>query len=115
VFFAVCCDVGYHVYQETNEPEDKRDISRCLVHNTVFQLIASLALPAFIIHTGVHQAQRSFKKMGRYTKWGPTVVGLAMIPFLPPLVDYPAEVVIDTGFAYAWPHPVRYLPARPPC
>jgi fission process protein 1 len=105
----VCCDVGYHVYQETQLPETApKSISRCVVHNTVFQLIASLALPAFIIHSGVHQAQRSFKKLGRYTKWGPTVVGLAMIPFLPACVDYPAEVVIDTGFAYTWPHPVRY-------
>ena len=114
-------------------------MGRCFVHNTFFQLIASLgkrsrnphrnsisgdvsdrllvitALPAFIIHTGVHQAQVAFKKMGRYTKWGPTVVGLAMIPFLPPLVDYPAEVIIDTGFAYAWPHPVRHPPARHRC
>ena len=106
----VCCDVGYHVYQETQLPDDVpggKNVPRCFVHNTVFQLIASLALPAFIIHAGVHQAQRTFKKLGRYTKWGPTVVGLAMIPFLPTCVDYPAEVIIDTGFAYAWPHPVR--------
>lgn len=106
----VICDISYHVYQETQLPEDVdggKDIARCFVHNTVFQLIASLALPAFIIHSGVHQAQRTFKKLGRYTKWGPTVVGLAMIPFLPACVDYPAEVVIDTGFAYVWPHPVR--------
>ena len=106
----VICDISYHVYQETKLPEDidgGKDIARCFVHNTVFQLIASLALPAFIIHSGVHQAQRTFKKLGRYTKWGPTVVGLAMIPFLPGCVDYPAEVAIDTGFAYAWPHPVR--------
>lgn len=106
----VLCDVGYHVYQETCLPDDcpgGKNIPRCLVHNTVFQLIASLALPAFIIHTGVHQAQRGFKKLGRYTKWGPTIVGLAMIPFLPACVDYPAEVLIDTGFAYAWPHPVK--------
>ena len=106
----VCCDVGYHVYQETQLPDDVaggKNVPRCVVHNTVFQLIASLALPAFIIHAGVHQAQRTFKKLGRYTKWGPTVVGLAMIPFLPTCVDYPAEVIIDTGFAYAWPHPVR--------
>ncbi len=105
----VICDISYHVYQEAQLPEDVdggKNIPRCFVHNTVFQLIASLALPAFIIHAGVHQAQRGFKKLGRYTKWGPTVVGLAMIPFLPACVDYPAEVIIDTGFAYAWPHPV---------
>ena len=126
------CDVGYHTHQEMHLAEDvPKSVPRCIVHNTVFQLIASLALPAFIIHAGVHQAVRGFKKIGRFTKWGPTVVsvpaepripalpvgrrptgcvrvwqvGLGMIPFLPATVDYPAEVAIDTAFAYAWPHP----------
>ena len=82
-----------------------KSVPRCAVHTTVFQLIASLALPAFIIHSGVHGAHRLCHKMNRFTKWGPTVVGLGMIPFLPACVDYPAEVAIDTAFAYAWPHP----------
>ena len=47
------CDIGYHVYHEQNVPETElKSVPRCLVHTTVFQLIASLALPAFIIHSG---------------------------------------------------------------
>lgn len=102
----VCCDVGYHVHKEYHLPDTApKNVARCAAHTTVFQLIASLALPAFIIHSGVHAAVKTCKKMGRFTKWGPTVVGLGMIPFLPACVDYPAEVIIDTCFAYTWPHP----------
>ena len=75
------CDVGYHTHQEMHLAEDvPKSVPRCIVHNTVFQLIASLALPAFIIHAGVHQAVRGFKKIGRFTKWGPTVVSLRAEP-----------------------------------
>ena len=78
---AVVCDVGYHTHQEMHLAEDvPKSVPRCVVHNTVFQLIASLALPAFIIHAGVHQAVRGFKKIGRFTKWGPTVVSLPAEP-----------------------------------
>ena len=81
---AVVCDVGYHTHQEMHLAEDvPKSVPRCIVHNTVFQLIASLALPAFIIHAGVHQAVRGFKKMGRFTKWGPTVVSLPAEPAPP--------------------------------
>jgi hypothetical protein len=69
----------------------------------VFQGIASLALPMFIIHQTVHAAQYVTKRAGRFTKWGPTVAGLALIPALPYAVDEPAEHVIDTAFDTLWP------------
>lgn len=77
------------------------------VHKLVFHAAVSLALPAFIIHTAVHKshaalAKEAFAKMPRLVKYGPTAIGLGLIPFMP-LVDPPAEHVLDAAFDALWP------------
>lgn len=79
------------------------DVKRALAHASVFQILASIAVPTLVIHTVVHNTQRVTKTMGRYTKWGPTVVGLAVIPFLPSTIDEPIEHAVDAAFDRYWP------------
>ncbi|WWD07870.1 hypothetical protein V865_005977 [Kwoniella europaea PYCC6329] len=70
------------------------------VKRSVFQGIASMALPAFTIHTAVKQAGRQFAKSSNPTlrRWGPTSVGIGIVPFLPYLFDHPVEKLTDLTF-----------------
>jgi len=68
------------------------------------QGLASLAAPFAIIHTAVAGAQKVCKKINRFQRWGPTSVGLAIIPFLPSLVDEPIEEGIHWAFEKYYPH-----------
>ncbi|KAJ7591353.1 mitochondrial 18 KDa protein-domain-containing protein [Mycena floridula] len=70
------------------------------VQRATFQSIASMALPAFTIHTAVKQAKKAFvnAKNPRIKTWGPTVTGLAIVPVLPYLFDHPVEHVTDQAF-----------------
>jgi fission process protein 1 len=101
----ICGDVGLTTYNESLKPEGNP--TRAFVHASVFQGIASLALPMFIIHQAVHAAQYATKRIGRFTKWGPTLAGLALIPALPYAVDEPCEHAIDYVFDQAWPVPLK--------
>mmetsp|Transcript_11194 Transcript_11194/g.30279 ORF Transcript_11194/g.30279 Transcript_11194/m.30279 type:complete len:248 (+) Transcript_11194:88-831(+) len=96
-------DIGYTVYKESKKPG--ADLTRATAHAVCFQGIASLALPAVIIHQTVHAAQGVAKRAGRFTKWGPTLAGLALIPMLPTLLDEPVEHGLEWAFASYWPTP----------
>jgi fission process protein 1 len=63
------------------------------VKRAVFQGVASMALPAFTIHTAVKQAGRRFAtaKSPTVKRWGPTLVGIGIVPFLPYLFDEPVS------------------------
>ena len=57
-------------------------------YKLVFHGLVSLAMPAVIIHSAVHQAhdlfaREAFSKMPRVVKWGPSAVGLGLIPLMP--------------------------------
>ncbi|KAN0127013.1 Mitochondrial 18 KDa protein (MTP18) domain containing protein [Russula decolorans] len=67
-----------------------------------FQSVASMALPAFTIHTAVKQAKKAFDKSSnlRLRAWGPTVTGLAIVPALPYIFDHPVEVAADRAFEW---------------
>lgn len=69
------------------------------VERSTFQLVASLAGPALIIHTAVDMAKHAARKMNRFQKWGPSIFGLAIIPLLPMYLDEPAEHAIEYMFA----------------
>mmetsp|Transcript_21887 Transcript_21887/g.48055 ORF Transcript_21887/g.48055 Transcript_21887/m.48055 type:complete len:204 (-) Transcript_21887:1797-2408(-) len=91
-------DVTYHGYLEQQRGGD---VTRAVVQATTFQLFASLLIPAVLIHQMVHAAQKGFQKLGRFTKWGPSVVGLACIPLMP-LIDHPIEHAVDKAFDSYW-------------
>jgi fission process protein 1 len=55
-----------------------------------------MALPAFTIHTAVRQAGKQFAKSANPTlkRWGPTAVGIGLVPALPYMFDHPVNTII---------------------
>lgn len=76
-----------------NEPTR---LSLVAVKRSVFQGVASMALPAFTIHTAVKQASKAVRNSPnvQLKRWGPTAVGLGIVPALPFLFDHPVSVLI---------------------
>jgi fission process protein 1 len=102
-------DVAYESYktyhrgptpiEAANFSEPTR-VGLAAVQRATFQSIASMALPAFTIHTAVAQSRRAFAKATnvKVKTWGPTFTGLAIIPILPFLFDHPVEKATDHVF-----------------
>jgi fission process protein 1 len=63
------------------------------VKRSVFQGLASMALPAFTIHTAVKQTSNALVNSKNITlkRWGPTAVGIGIVPALPYLFDHPVS------------------------
>jgi len=104
-------DVGYESYKahrrgpsalEAAHFSEPVRIGMVAVERATFQSIASMALPAFTIHTAVKQAKKAFDKVQnpRVRTWGPTFTGLAIVPILPFLFDHPVEHVTDKVFSW---------------
>jgi hypothetical protein len=86
---------------------DSDVLAATAAYKLTFHALVSLAIPAFVIHTAVHKSHAlfsmdAFAAMPRAVKFGPTVVGLGLIPFMP-LIDEPAEHVLEAAFDRAWP------------
>lgn len=81
--------------------EDYRTV---MLQRGIFQTLASMALPAFTIHSVVRYSGRALKDVRnvRVRTWGPVGLGLSIVPFLPRLFDKPVEnaveLVFHTGF-----------------
>ncbi|KAG9048248.1 hypothetical protein FS837_000384 [Tulasnella sp. UAMH 9824] len=102
-------DVAYESYkayrkgptatEAANFSETTR-IGMLATKRAVFQSIASMALPAFTIHTVVKQAGKAFKNVQnpRLKLWGPTFIGLSCVPALPYVFDHPVEHITDKAF-----------------
>ena len=69
-------------------------LTQVIVERATFQAVASMAVPTLVIHTAVDVAKKASRKMGRFQKWGPSVVGLSIIPLLPLYLDEPVEHAI---------------------
>ncbi|KAI0068971.1 hypothetical protein BV25DRAFT_1792807 [Artomyces pyxidatus] len=104
-------DVGYESYKahrrgpspiEAAHFSEPTRIGMIAVKRATFQSIASMALPAFTIHSAVKQAKKVFDKSTnrRLRSWGPTFTGLAIVPALPYLFDHPVEVATDRIFEW---------------
>ncbi|EJU06174.1 hypothetical protein DACRYDRAFT_19454 [Dacryopinax primogenitus] len=102
-------DVSYEVYKsyrkgptplEAQSFSEPARLSLMAVKRGSFQAIASMALPALTIHTVVRMCTSAFKdvKNVRLKAWGPTMTGLAVVPFLPIFFDKPVEHVLDRSF-----------------
>jgi len=104
-------DVGFETYKahrqgpsplEAAHFSEPTRVGMVAVKRAIFQSIASMALPAFTIHTAVAQARKALisAKNTRIKTWGPTITGLAIVPVLPYLFDHPIEKVTDTAFEW---------------
>jgi len=96
----VFCDIGYHGWLAQMK---KQDVSRALAHSSTFQFFGSVLVPFGVIHSAVHAGHTIFHKMGRFTRWGPSVIGLCLIPVLPSVCDEPVEHAVDWAFDKYWP------------
>ena len=106
--------IGYVLYDAGTDVKRKADAGHSTevllatgTYKLVFHGLVSLAMPAVIIHSAVHQAhdlfaREAFSKMPRVVKWGPSAVGLGLIPLMP-LLDPPAEHVLEAVFDKVWP------------
>ena len=91
------------IAQWRKTPADRSRVMDKVSRVAVFQLIASVALPFLVIHQTVKGSsillKRYISQQNVSThKWGPSVVGLGVIPFLPFTVDHPTEHAVDYVF-----------------
>ena len=103
-------DVGWDAYKlrrrgyvtEKNEP---MSMTQCVVERATFQAVASMIIPTAVIHTSVDVARKVATKYGRYQKWGPSLVGLSIIPLLPLYLDHPVGkylMCISSSFLFLY-------------
>jgi fission process protein 1 len=100
----VATDVAYNTSEEYAAGGTRESIMRVAAHSTIFQCVASVAVPSLIIHQVVHAVQHQARRLpaGRLRFWLPSLCGLACIPLMP-YVDEPCEHAIDAAFEKAWP------------
>jgi fission process protein 1 len=96
-------DIGYSTYNAYKlHPDNSNFVKDRAARSTLFQLVGSVALPFLIIHTTVAQSAKAFAKYTPNYKhvraWGPSALGLALIPLLPTFVDHPIEKAVDYAF-----------------
>ncbi|KAF2019179.1 hypothetical protein BU24DRAFT_418783 [Aaosphaeria arxii CBS 175.79] len=80
------------------------DYRAVMAQRAVFQSIASMGLPAFLIHSIVRYSGKAMKdlKNQRVRTWGPIGLGLAAVPFLPYIFDEPVEHATEWVFHNAF-------------
>lgn len=99
--------LGDIAYTMKRAKDTNRDYVRAGSEAAVFQFFGSLLIPALVVHTVVHQSEKVFHKFAKpgsfAMRWGAVGMGLAVIPFLPVMVDAPVEHVVEEGFHRFWP------------
>ncbi|KAG0640615.1 mitochondrial 18 KDa protein-domain-containing protein [Tuber brumale] len=95
-------DAGYakvELHPRGNVPflEDYRTV---MAQRAVFQSLASMALPAFTIHSIVRYSGLALRnhKNPKIRTWGPVGLGLAVVPALPYIFDHPVEQAVEWVF-----------------
>jgi len=103
-FAYVGIDIAYDTVTAYLNGDPSILIARTCLHTSIFQLLASMALPAIIIHQVVHFTQHQLHRLPKtpYTRWVPTMIGFCCIPLMP-LLDPPIEHAIDATFHHLWP------------
>ena len=99
----VFSDVAYNAYMARKlHPGNVAFLQDRTARAASFQLIGSVALPFIIIHSGVKYSSKIFDQVAPKIRllraWGPSAVGLAIIPLLPTFVDHPVEQAVDYAF-----------------
>ncbi|KAF9575324.1 hypothetical protein BGW38_008238 [Lunasporangiospora selenospora] len=114
-FAYVGFDVVYEGYKAKMAGADDAVVRNTVIKRTVFQGLASLVLPAVTIHTVVHQSAKLFKSSANATlkRWGPTAIGLMVVPALPYMFDHPIETVVDRVFEQLEGGGGKTLPMNP--
>jgi fission process protein 1 len=94
----IVVDVALEGKNEKDNGGTNFEIGRRVAHASMFQSLASLAIPTIVIHSAVKYSRFGFVKyLPSQLKWGPSIFGLCCIPLLP-FADEPVEVVVDGFF-----------------
>jgi fission process protein 1 len=101
-------DIGWEAYKlhERGYVDTKghpRSMTQQLVERSTFQLVASITVPFLVIHNTVDIGKKVCKKIGRFQKFGPSILGLSMVPMLPLVVDEPVESALEYVFEHYGP------------
>ncbi|KAI8924344.1 mitochondrial 18kDa protein, partial [Entophlyctis helioformis] len=98
-FAYVGADIIYEGYKSHHRGDSQTELARAVTQRTIFQGLASLLIPAISIHTAVDLTAKALRnsKPGMLRTWGPTTVGLLVIPAMP-LVDHPVESAVEYAF-----------------
>lgn len=88
------------------EKHEPMPLTQVVVERATFQAVASMIVPTIIIHTSVDFTKKICKRLGRYQKWGPSIVGLSIIPLLPLYLDHPVEHALGTVVLQISPFPL---------
>ncbi|KAF7731567.1 hypothetical protein EC973_009331 [Apophysomyces ossiformis] len=93
-------DVSYEAYKAIHAGKDNAIVATIATKRAIFQSLASMILPMMTIHSVVKYSSQMFRNVKRPTVrlWGPTALGLAVVPFLPYLFDHPVETFVDRIF-----------------
>ncbi|KAK0523784.1 hypothetical protein OC835_006150 [Tilletia horrida] len=98
---AVTAQVGHALAPSSGvTPAPPSEIAFVMARRAVFQTLASMALPAFTIHSIVRYSAPLFARSAsrRLASLGPTISGLACVPALPYIFDHPVERAVDFVF-----------------
>jgi hypothetical protein len=83
-------------------------VLRTFIFFSIFHTVATMLIPAFLIHAAVHHSGRAITSFTTDSPqlallwWVPTAVGLALIPLMP-LFDEPIEHLLKWVFSKLWP------------
>jgi fission process protein 1 len=112
----VCGDVGYTTYHYHREGVQGHDLYRVFIERSVFQALATMLLPAITIHEIVRITNKKMFFEGskfmslnfmRNHKWalryGGTICGLSIVPFLPFMYDVPVKFLCQNFFNFTMP------------
>ncbi|KAG2197403.1 hypothetical protein INT47_005656 [Mucor saturninus] len=93
-------DVGYEGYKSVHAGKENTVVATTMVKRGIFQSLASMAFPMMTIHSIVKYSAYGFKnvKNVKVKAWGPTLLGLGIVPFLPYIFDEPIEHIVDKVF-----------------
>ncbi|KAI8145868.1 mitochondrial 18 KDa protein-domain-containing protein [Fennellomyces sp. T-0311] len=94
-------DVSYEGYKAVKAGKDNAVVSTMVVKRGIFQSLASMAFPMITIHSIVKYSAKSVfanVKNAKVKMWGPSALGLSIVPFLPYLFDHPVETMVDRVF-----------------
>lgn len=86
-----------------NDPTEETEWKTVALKRGIFQSLASMALPAFTIHSAVRYSSILFKnvKAKPIKTYGPVAIGLGIVPVLPYIFDEPVEKAVEWGFEEA--------------
>ncbi len=85
----------------------------CCLDTSIFHTFASMALPAFTIHSIVKYSGKFFKKTigaeSKFSKWLPVALGLGSIPFIIHPLDHFCEWAMDKTIRKSYGHKIPGL------